>query len=68
MVATGDVEKVEEPSDGAVESVFEARHPSPANPWGGSIAETDLTFYRMDVEKISGRMAGGKNPAGEDKP
>ncbi len=66
VVATGDVEKVEEPSEEAMESVFEARRPSPANPWGGSVSETDMTFYRMDVEKTSGRMAGGKNPAVED--
>lgn len=66
VIATGDVEKIEDPSDEAMESVFEARHPSPANPWGGSMSETDLTFYRMEVEKLSGRMAGGKNPALED--
>ena len=66
VVAKGTVEKVEEPSEEAMESVFEARHPSPANPWGGSIAETSLTFYRMDVEEVSGRVAGGKNPASED--
>jgi nitroimidazol reductase NimA-like FMN-containing flavoprotein (pyridoxamine 5'-phosphate oxidase superfamily) len=66
VMATGEMEKVKEPSEEATEAVFEARRPSPANPWGGSIAETDMTFYRMDVEKASGRMAGGKNPALED--
>ena len=66
VIATGKVEKVEEPSEEAVESIMEARRPSPANPWGGSIAETDLTVYKMDIEKLSGRMAGGKNPAVED--
>ena len=68
VMATGEMEKVKEPSEEATEAVFEARRPSPANPWGGSIAETDMTFYRMDVEKMTGRMAGGKNPAGEDQP
>ena len=66
VMATGKVEKVEEPSEEAVESIMEARRPSPANPWGGSIAKTDLIFYKMDIEKLSGRMAGGKNPALED--
>lgn len=66
VVATGTVERVEDPSEEAMESVFDARHPSPANPWGGSIAETSLTFYRMDVEKLSGRMAGGENLPSED--
>ena len=66
VTATGDVEKADDPSEEAMESVFEARRPSPANPWGGTVAETDLTFYRMEVEKTSGRMAGGKNPAVED--
>lgn len=66
VIATGEVEKVEEPSEGAVESIMDARRPSPANPWGDSIAETDLIFYRMDIDSLSGRMAGGKNPALED--
>jgi hypothetical protein len=66
VMATGKVEKVKEPSEEAVESIMEARRPSPANPWGDSIAKTDLIFYKMDIEKLSGRMAGGKNPALED--
>jgi nitroimidazol reductase NimA-like FMN-containing flavoprotein (pyridoxamine 5'-phosphate oxidase superfamily) len=67
VVATGRVEKAENPDEEARESVFEARRPSPANPWGDSIADADLTFYRMEVEKIEGRMAGGKNPAVDDE-
>lgn len=63
VVATGEIEKVEEPPEEAVEAIFEARRPAPANPWGDSMAETDLTFYRMNVEEIEGRKAGGKNPA-----
>jgi nitroimidazol reductase NimA-like FMN-containing flavoprotein (pyridoxamine 5'-phosphate oxidase superfamily) len=66
VMATGEVKKVKEPSEEAVESIMEARRPSPANPWGDSIAKTDLIFYKMDIEKLSGRMAGGKNPALED--
>lgn len=66
VIATGDVEKVDEPSEAVVEAIMEARRPSPANPWGDSIANTDLIIYRMEVEKLTGRMAGGKNPAVED--
>ncbi|MDZ7688524.1 MAG: pyridoxamine 5'-phosphate oxidase family protein [Halobacteriales archaeon] len=66
VIATGDVEKVDEPSEAAVESIMEARRPSPANPWGDSIAKTELNFYRMNIEKLSGRTAGGKNPAVDD--
>jgi nitroimidazol reductase NimA-like FMN-containing flavoprotein (pyridoxamine 5'-phosphate oxidase superfamily) len=63
VIATGRVEKVENPSDEERDAVFEARSPSPANPWGESMAETELSFYRMDVEGLEGRVAGGKNPA-----
>lgn len=63
VIATGRLEEVEEPSDEARDAVFEARKPSPANPWGGSMAETELSFYMMDVENVEGRVAGGKNPA-----
>ena len=65
VIVTGRVEKVENPSDEARDAVFDARRPSPANPWGGSMAETELSFYKMDVETVEGRVAGGKNPAGD---
>jgi hypothetical protein len=65
VVLTGRVEEAEEPSEGARDAVFEARRPSPANPWGGSMAETELSLYRMGVEEVEGRVAGGENPAGE---
>jgi len=66
VIATGTVDKVEEPSEEVVDAILESRRPSPATPWGGSIAETDFIVYRMEIEKISGRMAGGKNPVLEE--
>lgn len=65
VVLTGRVEEAEEASERARDAVFEARRPSPANPWGVSMAETELSFYRMDVEEVEGRVAGGENPAGD---
>lgn len=62
VIATGTVEEVDEPSDEVLDAVFEARRPSPANPWG-SMSETELTVYRMDVDEFEGRIAGAKDPA-----
>ncbi|MGK2230479.1 MAG: nitroimidazol reductase NimA-like FMN-containing flavoprotein [Methanobacteriota archaeon] len=63
IVVTGKIEEVENPSEDVRDAVFEARQPSPANPWGGSMAETELSFHKMDVDTAEGRVAGGGNPA-----
>ncbi len=66
VMATGEVKRVDEPSDEVFEAILDARRPSPANPWGDTFAKTELLIYTMDIEKLSGRMAGGESPLSDD--
>lgn len=58
VMVEGELERFEDIGFEEREAIQEARTPSPANPWGGSLAETDFEVYRLEADEMTGRVAG----------
>lgn len=65
VMVKGRLERFEDMGFEQREAIQEARTPSPANPWGGSLAETEFDVYRLEPDEMTGRVAGEKQDAVE---